>query len=117
MTFAVTDDNPDRMNEFIQLLLSNFPGSILYLYRNPMEMVGCLRDHQVDAVFIEAVMKETEGSRLLFELREWNPDLPAFILADNDEYEDDAIWNDATDYLIRPISGEKLQDAVRSVLE
>lgn len=117
MTFAVTDDMRDRMDAFIQLLLSIFPGSILYLYTDPMDMIGCLRNHQVDVVFIEAVMGEMEVGQILFEIRERYQELPAFILADNDEYEDDAIWNDATGYLIRPLSGEELRNAVQSVLE
>lgn len=117
MTFVVTDDNRDRMSGFTQLLASVFPGSILYWYTDPMEVIGCLRDHQVDAVFMEAAMEEMEGAQLLFELRERDPDQPAFILADSDEYEDAAMWNDATGYLIRPISAEELRDAVESALQ
>lgn len=117
MTFIVTDDNRDRMNDFAQLLTSVFPGSVLYLYTEPMEVIGCLRDHPVDVVFIEAAMEEMEGAQLLFELRERHYELPAFILADSDEYEDDAMWNDATGYLIRPILVEDLRDAVESALK
>ena len=117
MTFVITDDNRDRMNDFAQLMTSVFPGSVLYLYTEPMEVIGCLRDHQVDAVFAEAAMEEMEGVQLLFELRERVLDQPMFILADSDEYEDAAIWNDATGYLIRPISAEELRDAVESVLK
>lgn len=108
MTFVITDDNRDRMNDFAQLMTSVFPGSVLYLYTEPMEVIGCLRDHQVDAVFAEAAMEEMEGVQLLFELRERVLDQPMFILADSDEYEDAAMWNDATGYLIRPISEEDL---------
>lgn len=115
MTFAVTDDNRDRMEDFIHSLFSNFPGSVLYVYTNPMDMLDCLRDHQVNAVFVEAVMEDVEGIRILVELRERTEELPVFILADNDEYEDDAIWNDATGYLIRPISGEELRNAVGGI--
>ena len=117
MTFVVTDDNRDRMSDFTKLLASNFPGSVLYLYTDPMEVISCLRDHQVDAVFIEAAMEEMEGARVLFELRERNQSLPAFILADSDEYEDAAMLNDATGYLIRPISAEDLRNTVRSALK
>ena len=78
-----------------------------------MEMIGCLREHQVDAVFIEAVMGENAGIQFLFELRERYPDIPAFILADSDEYEDDALWNDAIGYLIRPISEDDLRNVMR----
>ena len=113
MTFVITDDNRDRMNNFIQVLLSIFPGSVLYLYTEPMEVIGCLREHQVDAVFMEAVMGENAGIQFLFELRERYPDIPAFILADSDEYEDDALWNDATGYLIRPISEDDLRNVMR----
>ena len=117
MTFVVTDDDRDRINDFTQLLTSVFPGSVLYLYTEPMEVIGCLRDHQVDAVFMEAAMEELEGAQLLFELRERDLNQPVFILADSDEYEDAAMWNDATGYLIRPISAEELRDAVESVLK
>ena len=117
MTFVVTDDDHDRMNDFTQLLTSVFQGSVLYLYTEPMEVIDCLRDHQVDAVFMEAAMEEMEGAQLLFELRERDLNQPVFILADSDEYEDAAMWNDATGYLIRPISAEELRDAVESVLK
>ena len=117
MTFVVTDDNRDRLNGFTQLLLSTFPGSILYLFTKPKEVMVCLRDHQVDAVFIEADMNEMTGEQLLFELRERNHDLPAFILADSNEYENDAECNNADGFLIRPISEDKLLNVVQSKLK
>ena len=117
MTFVVTDDNRDRLNEFAQLLLSTFSGSILYLHTKPKEVIVCLRDHQVDAVFIEADMKEMTGTHLLLELRERNYELPAFILADIDEYENNDMRNNADGYLIRPISENKLLNSVRSAIE
>lgn len=117
MNFVVTDDNHDRLNDFAQLLLSIFTGSVLYLYTDPMEVIGHLRDHQTDAVFIEAAMEKMEGMQLIFEMREKKYELPAFILADSDEYEDNAMHNDAIGYLIRPISEDELRNAVWSVLE
>ena len=59
MTFVITDDNRDRMNDFAQLMTSVFPGSVLYLYTEPMEVIGCLREHQVDA--LRNVMRPTQG--------------------------------------------------------
>lgn len=46
MTFVITDDNRDRMNDFAQLMTSVFPGSVLYLYTEPMEVIGCLREYR-----------------------------------------------------------------------
>ena len=117
MTFVVTDDNHDRMNDFAKMMLAVFPGSILYLYTKPMEMINCLLDHQVDAVFAEAVMKETDGAQFLIALRERNSDMPVFVTADSDEYKDDVVWNDIAGYLIRPVSEDDLRNAVHSVLE
>lgn len=113
INLVVADHDRDRRNEFSQKLLSMFPGSVLYLYGDSMGVMGCLRDHQVDAVFIEATLEEMEGVQLLIELRERYPELPVFLLADNDAYEDDAIWNDATGYLIRPISEEELKNTMQ----
>ena len=117
MTFVVTDDNRDRMNDFTKLLLSTFPGSILYLYTKPKDVMLCLRDHQVDAIFIEASIKEMENAQFLFELRERNNELPAFILADNDEFKDNAIQNNADGYLIRPVSEGDLLNFVCFAME
>lgn len=113
ISLVVTDHDSIRRNEFSQKLLSMFPGSVLYLYADSMGVIGCLREHQVDAVFIEAVLEEMEGVQLLIELRERYPELPVFLLADNDAYEDDAMWSDATGYLIRPITEEELKNAMR----
>jgi two-component SAPR family response regulator len=103
-----------KNTEDIGVLMVWLGDSVMYLYTEPMEVIGCLREHQVDAVFIEAVMGENAGIQFLFELRERYPDIPVFILADSDEYEDDALWNDATGYLIRPISEDDLRNVMRS---
>ena len=112
MTFAVIDDDHDRMDEFSKQLFSAFRGIIVYLYMLPLETTAFLQERQVDAVFIEAAMEEKEGTQVLFELRERDQELPVFILADNDEYEAAAMWNDATDYLIRPVFEEKLREVI-----
>ena len=117
MTFVVTDDNRDRLNDFTQLLLSTFHGSVLYLYLNPVEVINHLRDHQADAIFIEAFMKEMDGVQLIFELRKKKHELPTFILADSDKYKDIAMQNNADGYLIRPVSEDELQNVVQSAIE
>lgn len=102
-----------KNTEDIGVLMVWLGDRVLYLYTEPMEVIGCLREHQVDAVFIEAVMGENAGIQFPFELRERYPDIPAFILADSDEYEDDVLRNDATGYLIRPISENDLRNVMR----
>ena len=112
MTFVIADNDRKRLQDTAELLSAVFPGSVLYLFRDPMLSAKCVMEHQVDAVFAEAQMHRVDGIGLLHALRVNWTELPVFILSDHDGYRKAAMEENATLYLTRPVTGERLKQAV-----
>lgn len=112
MTFVVSSNNNNCLRDFTGVLFSAFPGSTVYAHMNVEETAECIRTHRVSAAFIDGAWDAADDFRLLCELRQSKADLPIYMFAGNDQYEEDAMWHEATGYLIRPVSPEELREAV-----
>ena len=53
MIFSVVNKNSGTRRNLTNLLLSIYPGCVVYELQEPVDVVSCLRDHKVDAVIWE----------------------------------------------------------------
>ena len=118
MEFVVVDNDEARLRELTELLLDTFRGSTIHQYVDPMLSARCVVEHEVDAVFASARMVRVDGVALLHVLRANWPELPVFLLADDDEHREAAVAEGVSGYLRRPVTQESLTAAliVNSVL-
>lgn len=93
-------------------MLSAFPGSVIYELSDPTQAKECIHSHEIDAVFIETEMERTDAMELLDGLKSLSKDVRVFMMADDDAFMLDAVWNDASGYLLRPLTAEELRMAV-----
>lgn len=110
MTFVVSSDHREYLRELTGLLFSAFPGSTIYEYMDAEEAAVCVKTHRISAVFIDGAWDAANEFGLLCSLRLKTSDIPVFVFADSDLYEEDALWHEATGYLIRPIHEETLRE-------
>lgn len=117
MRFVVVDNDQARLQEVTGLLLTAFRGSTIHQYIDPMLSAKCVLEHEVDAVFASARMVRVDGVTLLHVLRANLPELPVFLLADNDDHREAAMAEGASGYLRRPVTAEALRDALMELLD
>lgn len=106
------DDEPFALNILEDDLLSFDKIEILHKFNSPIDVVDYLRDHEVDLIFLDIQMPEKLGTQFIRELT--NPPLFIFTTAYH-QYAVEGFELNAVDYLLKPISKERLTSAIRKV--
>ncbi|AHF93434.1 response regulator of the LytR/AlgR family [Opitutaceae bacterium TAV1] len=107
MRLAIIDDNPiDRMN--LRNLLLAHKQEIAGEAENLTEARALLREHPLDAIFLDVQLGRENGFRLLDTI-EAGPGRPQIVFCTlHLHYAADAFDVDAADYLLKPIMPERL---------
>lgn len=109
MTFVTVDRERNRLEALTSLLLSAFPGSVIYQQTDPPHVSRDIRETSVDAVFLQA--ENMDDARLLRVLRRGRPGLPMFFLVEDGEFAFMPMEENIR-YLLRPVTVEKLRNAL-----
>lgn len=109
MTFVVSSNKKEYLREFTGQLFSALPGITVYEQMNAEDAAECVKTHRISAVFIDGEWDAAHEFRLLSLLRQNNADLPVYVFAENDQYVEEALWNEATGYLLQPAEPEELK--------
>lgn len=106
------DDEPFALNILEDDLLSFDKIEVLHKFNSPTDVSDFLRDQQVDLIFLDIQMPEKLGTQFIRELQ--NPPLFIFTTAYH-QYAVEGFELNAVDYLLKPISKERLTSAIRKV--
>lgn len=112
MTFAVADNDQMRLKQTTQLIQDVFPDCVILTFTDPMLSAKYALEPQVDAVFAELRMRPADGFDLLHVLRVNRSRLPVFLISDDAALREVALRKGASEYLVRPLSAQRLLDAV-----
>lgn len=112
MKFSVVNKEPKNRRTLTKLLLSVYPGCVVYELEDAADVVSCLRDHTVDAVIWELSEKDSQSLIHLNKIRKQYQQTLFLICADDDSLLDEAMWNGASMYLMTPLLPEQLQAAL-----
>ncbi len=84
--------------------------------QNGLEAVEMIEELEPDLVFLDVQMPGLNGLGVIRKLRERGASLPHFVMATAyDHYAVDAFRVEATDYLLKPIDKERLEESVERV--
>jgi len=108
------DDEPFALNILEDDLLSFDNIEILQKFNAPNDVSDFLKDQPVDLIFLDIQMPEKLGTEFIRELTD--PPLFIFTTAYH-EYAVEGFELNAVDYLLKPISKERLTTAIRKVEE
>src|SRR5687768_2261576 len=116
MNVLIVDDEP-LAREGIVLLLGEEPGiESVAQARNGGEAVGMIRDNRPDLVLLDVHMPEMDGFGVLREIgAEQMP--PVIFVTAHDKYAIQAFEVNAIDYLLKPVTRERFQQALARVRE
>lgn len=117
MHVLVVDDEQPVLDELAYLLSGNDRvGRIRTAITGP-DALALLREHDVDALFLDIAMPELSGLDLAHELQARpHPPRIVFVTA-HDDHAVDAFDLNADDYLLKPVRRTRLDEAVRRVAE
>jgi len=108
------DDEPFALNLLEDDLLSFDEIEILQKFHAPVDVVDYLKKHSVDLIFLDIQMPEQLGTQFVRDLED--PPLVIFTTAYH-QYAVEGFELNAVDYLLKPISKERLTAAVRKVAD
>ena len=112
----IADDEPLARRGLEQVLAAHPECTIVGEARNGRETVRALRALQPDVVFLDIQMPGLNGFQVLEALREEAPPVIVFVTA-YDEFAVRAFEAQALDYLLKPVSQERFDQALRRVKE
>ena len=110
----IADDEPLARKRLRQLLAADPDIEIVEECRNGQEVVASLKSRPVDLVFLDIQMPGNTGFEVIEAVGTMHMPLTVFVTAYN-AYAVQAFDVHALDYLIKPISPERLQTAIARV--
>ena len=115
MIFVTADSCRIQLERLTQLLVSAFPGSTIYQHTDLCRVPHDVLNNNVDAVFLVAEMDETNGLDFAQMLHRQKSNLPVFIISKTENLRKEAAEAGVNDYLVQPVTEQKLRDAIQSV--
>ena len=113
MIFVTVDNRRVQLDRLTKVLISAFPGSIIYQHLDLHRVPHDVMHNKVDAVFLEAEMEDKNGLALIQMLRRQKPNLPVFIISETDLFREKAVAAGANGYFVLPDNEQQLLDAIR----
>lgn len=103
-------DDESVAREIIETHLSKIPGiTLVGSYKNGVEALNCLREHTIDLVFLDINMPDISGISFAKSI---NKNIKIIFTTAYREYAVEGFELQAVDYLLKPISFERILKAV-----
>ena len=113
----VVDDERPALDELAFLLERDHRVGSVTTAGSAAEALRALQEGGVDAVFTDIRMPGLSGLELARVLSQFRTPVPVVFITAHDEHAVDAFDLNAVDYLLKPVRGERLVEAVRRVVE
>lgn len=84
MTFVTVGDERSQLESLTRLLLSTFPGSVIYQQTDLHNIAKDIQETKIDAIFFQT--NEMNGAELRRILQRWKPELPRCFLVEQEGY-------------------------------
>ncbi len=103
-------DDESIAREIIETHLAKIPGvTLMGSYSNAMDALNCLRDHTIDLVFLDINMPDISGISFAKSI---NKNIKIIFTTAYREYAVEGFELQAVDYLLKPISFERILKSV-----
>jgi DNA-binding LytR/AlgR family response regulator len=113
----VVDDERPALDELAYLLSGDRRVGCVLTADSAAEALRVLQDEHVDAVFTDIRMPGLTGLDLARVLARFRTAIPVVFITAFEDHAVDAFDLHAVDYLLKPVRGQRLSEAVRRVVE
>lgn len=109
------DDEEDAL-DLLEILLGQLGNvKVVGRYNNPVQAIEALDKNPVDAVFLDNQMPGMRGTEAARKIRQMVPHMPLVFTTAYAEYAVEAFEIQSTDYLMKPFTVDRLQNAVARI--
>ena len=111
-------DDQELIRESLQIVLSNRTGlEVTGVAANGQEVIKCVRENRPDVILMDVRMPKMDGVQCTKIIKDQYPEIKIIILTtfDDDEYVYNALKYGASGYLLKGISMEELENAIKTV--
>lgn len=115
-TAVIVDDEQLAISELTYLLSFNDNIEVVNSFTNPMKALKYLSTHSIDVLFLDIQMPMKSGLQLAKELIELNKAPKIIFVTAYDTYAIEAFNVDAVDYILKPTSQQRLDHAVKKIM-
>ena len=95
-----------------------FGGHTISVVTNLQEALDCIRDKQIDLVFLDMVMPDKDGIEVLKEIRQISSDLPVIVMSGYsvEDKKEKAIKLGAKGFLKKPFELDDIKRVIKSAI-
>lgn len=115
MRVIIVDDEELSLKRLKRILSENSGIDVCGTFMNPLEALAYARTNPVDAAFLDISMPDMGGMRLSGELRSLNASTAIILVTGYDEYAVQAFDMDVIDYVIKPVTAERLHRTIERI--
>jgi len=114
---AAVDDEMHALERFERMVLEVKEIELCGLFESGEELLSYLKEHQLDAVFLDIEMPGVNGLQLSEQILNINENINIIFVTAFNQYAMEAFELQAMDYILKPLTEERLNKTVKRLLK
>lgn len=117
MRIAAVDDEAHVLERFERMVLGINELNLCGLFETGEQLLGYLNENPLDAVFLDIEMPGVNGLQLSEQIQNLNENIDIIFVTAYNQYAVEAFELQALDYILKPLSEERLAKSVNRLLK
>jgi two-component SAPR family response regulator len=117
MRIAAVDDEPHALERFERMVSDITELELCGLFETGEQLLGYLRENPLDAVFLDIEMPGINGLQLSEQIQNLNENIEIIFVTAFNQYAVEAFELQAVDYIMKPLTEERLGKTIRRLLK
>ncbi|WP_340021328.1 response regulator [Paenibacillus sp. FSL K6-1096] len=111
----IVDDEQPSLKRLSRILSESGEIEVCQTFQNPLMAYEYVRENPVDVAFLDISMPEVHGMNLSRQIHELYPAMDIVFVTGYEEYALQAFDINATDYILKPVSAERVRQALDKI--
>jgi two-component SAPR family response regulator len=114
---AAVDDEMHALERFAKIVLDMEQIELCGLFETEEQLLSYLKEHPLDAVFLDIEMPGINGLQLSEQILDLNEDIDIIFVTAFNQYAIEAFEVQAVDYIMKPLTEERLSKTISRLLK
>lgn len=114
---AAVDDERHVLDRFQRMISDMEELDLCGLFETGEQLLACLRETPLDAVFLDIEMPNVDGLQLAEQIQNLSENIEIIFVTAFNQYAVDAFELQAVDYILKPLKAERLEKTIRRLLK